>query len=161
MPREAEWEYAFRAGSTTAFWNGDDVESLATIGNIADASAAAKWKNYPDLSYAKLSDGFVFTSPVGNYPSNGFGLYDMHGNVWEWCSDWYGAYPDVAVSDPEGLMEGSRRVSRGGSWYFDAAYCRTALRSGNAPTLRRGDSGFRLALSFVGVPGESGQDQKK
>jgi formylglycine-generating enzyme required for sulfatase activity len=161
LPREAEWEYACRAGSTNAFWNGDDVESLATIGNIMDASAKAKWRNYPNLSYVERSDGFVFTSPVGNYPSNGFGLYDMHGNVWEWCSDWYGAYPDVSVSDPEGPIEGSRRVFRGGGWSNVAANCRSAVRSWNAPSHRRFDLGFRLALSFVGVPAESGQDQKK
>ena len=149
LPREAEWEYACRAGSTTAFWNGDDVESLATIGNIADASAKAKWKNYQNFSYVNRSDGFVFTAPVGNYPSNGFGLYDMHGNVWEWCSDWYGAYPDVAVSDPEGPMEGSLRVSRGGSWYDVAANCRAARRFGGVPSFRWYLYGFRLALSFV------------
>jgi formylglycine-generating enzyme required for sulfatase activity len=161
LPREAEWEYACRAGSPKAFWNGDDVESLATIGNITDASAKAKWKNLPDWPYVTRSDGFVFTAPVGNYPFNGFGLYDMHGNVWEWCSDWYGEYPDVAESDPEGPMEGSSRVFRGGGWFAGAANCRTAFRSGGTPAGRGLDYGFRLALSFVEVPTGSGQDQKK
>ena len=161
LPREAEWEYACRAGSTWAFWNGDNVESLATIGNIMDASAKAKWKNYPDFSYVEHSDGFVFTSPVGNYLSNGFGVYDMHGNVWEWCSDWYNAYPGVAESDPEGPMEGSHRVYRGGGWLFDAAFCRSAHRYGSDPSVRRRDLGFRLALSFVGVPDGSGPDKNK
>ena len=161
LPTEAEWEFACRAGTTTAFWNGDDFEGLTKIANIADASLQGKLKRYPNLAYQKSNDGFVFTAPVGQFPANPFGLHDVHGNVWEWCQDWYGGYESVAVTDPAGPPGGSYRVFRGGSWSRDAADCRSAFRSRLGPSFRWCYLGFRLALSFVGVPGESGQDKKK
>ncbi len=87
LPTEAEWEYACRAGTTTRYYSGDDPETLAKVGNVADATAKAK---FPDWKYTiKASDGYVFTSPVGSFQPNAFGLYDMHGNAWQWCADWY------------------------------------------------------------------------
>jgi formylglycine-generating enzyme required for sulfatase activity len=79
-------------------------------------------------------------------------LYDMHGNVWEWCSDWYGVYPKGSVSDPSGPSEGSDRVDRGGSWINGAANCRSARRSGYDPSDRSFNYGFRVALSSSGIP---------
>ena len=84
LPTEAQWEYACRGRTQTRFYFGDDEEDLAKYGNVADASAR---KKFPDWSWTiKADDGYVFTAPVGHYQPNGFGLYDMHGNVWQWCA---------------------------------------------------------------------------
>jgi formylglycine-generating enzyme required for sulfatase activity len=133
LPTEAEWEYACRAGSKTAFSFGDDKSSLGDYAWISDNS-----------------DGK--TQSVGEKKPNAWGLYDMHGNVWEWCSDWYGEHPGKAVSDPEGPEKGSRRVHRGGSWRFVAAYCRSARRGWRDPSGRSISFGFRVALSSPEIP---------
>ncbi len=133
LPTEAEWEYACRAGSKTAYSFGESSKSLGEYawfrGNSNDQ-----------------------THPVGEKKANAWGLCDMHGNVWEWCSDWYGDYPKGAVSDPKGPDEGSYRVSRGGSWYFSASLCRSAFRLGYDPSQRPDDDGFRVALSPSEIP---------
>ena len=128
LPTEAEWEYASRAGSSTAYCFGDDETRL---GEYA-------W-------YYKNSGST--THPVGEKRPNGWGLYDMHGNVWEWCNDWYGEYPSGSVTDPTGASSGSLRVYRGGSWDSLAAGCRSAFRLRFVPSLRCNDLGFRLVLS--------------
>ena len=147
LPTEAEWEYACRAGSTTLFTNGDDPEKLALIGNVADASARRK---YPDWTWTiKADDGCVYTSPVGSYAPNAWGLHDMIGNVWEWCEDGYQVdyYKTLnsPSNDPQGSSLASFRVIRGGCWFIHPRRCRPADRGGFAPGFRCSSLGFRLA----------------
>ena len=153
LPTEAQWEYACRAGTETPFHFGSDPDGLTAVGNVADGTAkAACTKNYSNLVYVDSHDGYVFTSPVGKYHPNAFGLCDMHGNVWEWCADWYDKdyYEDSPVDDPTGPTKGSGRVYRGGGWSSSAGGCRSADRSGNTPGRRYSLLGFRVAL----VPSE-------
>ncbi|MFM7738157.1 MAG: formylglycine-generating enzyme family protein, partial [Planctomycetota bacterium] len=117
LPTEAQWEYACRAGSKTAYSFGESSKSL---GDYAWFYGNSKGQ----------------THPVGEKKANAWGLYDMPGNVWEWCSDWHGEYPNGAVSDPVGPREGSGRVGRGGSWGDGAALCRSANRGGGDPSSR-------------------------
>ncbi len=125
LPTEAEWEYAARAGSTTAFSFGDDHSQLGEYAWYSENSG---------------ND----THPVGTRKANAWGLHDMHGNVWEWVQDWYGRYEAETVTDPVGPVSGSYRGARGGGWYDDAGYCRSAYRSHAAPVNRGHDLGFRL-----------------
>ena len=127
LPTEAEWEYACRAGTTTAYSFGENI--------------TAKDANYRDSN--------IFEPvAVGSYKSNAFGLYDMHGNVWEWCEDWYGEYPSVTVTDPKGRATGEHRVLRGGSFGNGASEARSSLRSYLTPTYRVNYVGFRLARTI-------------
>ncbi|MBQ7403130.1 MAG: SUMF1/EgtB/PvdO family nonheme iron enzyme [Lentisphaeria bacterium] len=137
LPTEAQWEYACRAGTTTALNNGKDLTS--SYGGCANLNDVA-W-------YYQNSGGK--THNVGQKRANAWGLYDMHGNVWEWCRDWYGAYPGGSVTDPAGPSSGSCRVVRGGSWYSYASSCRSADRNYYDPSLRNYYDGFRLALASV------------
>ncbi|MFM7740665.1 MAG: formylglycine-generating enzyme family protein, partial [Planctomycetota bacterium] len=133
LPTEAQWEYACRAGSKTAYSFGESSKSLRDYGWFGDNSNDQ-------------------THPIGKKKANAWGLYDMHGNVWEWCSDWSEEYSKSAVSDPTGPKEGSSRVTRGGGWGFEAAYCRSADRSRGIPSFRGNVIGFRVALSAFGIP---------
>ena len=130
LPTEAQWEYACRAGTTTA----------TAFGNSLSSRQANFNGNYP---YGGASKGPYLerTSDVGNYQPNGWGFYDMHGNVWEWCHDWYGAYGGD-VRDPTGPPSGSNRVVRGGSWNGDGGYCWSANRGGSTPSNRNSRAGF-------------------
>ena len=149
LPTEAEWEYCCRAGSETHFSTGDSLASLKDFGNMLDASYKGKYTIHTDQGFP-FDDGFVYTSPVGQFKANKFGLYDMHGNVWEWCNDWYGKdyYATSPPTDLGGPITGSYRVYRGGSWGFSAWYCRSAFRSIDEPSSRYDNLGFRLALSL-------------
>ena len=126
LPTEAEWEYAARAGTQTAYH----------FGNAADQLEQYGW--YKDNARNR-------THPVGQKQPNGWGLFDMHGNVWEWVHDWYGDYPGGAVTDPRGPEAGVGRVRRGGAWSSGARYHRVANRHGFAPVNRYNGLGFRLA----------------
>ncbi len=132
LPTEAEWEFACRAGSTTAFENGPITNTDC---------------NDPVLEYIGWYCGNAndWTHPVGDLISNNWGLYDMHGNLMEWCNDWYGDY-DGDETDPPGPGEGYNRVFRGGYWGDDAQYCRSAARSGAAPWVSA-PLGFRSVRS--------------
>ena len=145
LPTEAQWEYACRAGTSTIYHFGDDPKGLAKHGNVADGTLKKKFDGWDTI---KSSDGAVFTAAVGNYRPNGFGLYDMHGNVWEWCSDFYGEnyYKTSEREDPDGSSDGSFRVSRGGCWGDIASLCRSADRSRRSSGYRLDSMGFRLVL---------------
>ena len=148
LPTEAEWEYACRAGTTTRFWCGDTDVSLQGNANIADGSLKGKvhsgaTKNGPFVSW---DDDCPFTSPVGSFKANPWGLYDMGGNVWQWCADGYGPYQEGSSKDPEGKESAGSRVLRGGSWNNIPRHCRSACRVGNAPANRSGNYGFRVVL---------------
>jgi formylglycine-generating enzyme required for sulfatase activity len=140
LPTEAEWEYSCRAGTTTRFYSGDADDSLKAVANIADASFKAK---YPAATWAQgWDDDYPFTAPVGKFQKNAFGLYDMHGNVWQWCQDWYGSdyYKNSPRQDPQGPGAGASRVVRGGSFrnaprtLAPPAATASRPRSGTAPS---------------------------
>ena len=152
LPSEAEWKYASRAGSSQFYSFGDSEGELARFANVADATAKAKWGAiYPTVIYASGRDGSSFTSAVGSLQPNGFGLYDMHGNVYEWCGDWYDKdyYKTSPVVDPRGPSEGSNRVYRGGSWGGPSQYARSAIREKGTPGSRYSFGGFRVLRSSV------------
>jgi formylglycine-generating enzyme required for sulfatase activity len=129
LPTEAEWEYACRAGSTGLYCFGSDQKLLRFYA----------W--YADNANEK-------THPVGEKKPNRWGLYDMHGNIWEWCADWYGNYPPRAVIDPKGPETGTNRVLRGGSFHSPALFLRSAIRGYFAPSQRGLNIGFRAATTF-------------
>jgi formylglycine-generating enzyme required for sulfatase activity len=139
LPTEAEWEYACRAGTATPFNTGNNFTTGQ--GNYDG--------NYPYNPYDGNAKGEYRrrTTEVGSFPANAFGLYDMHGNVEEWCRDWYGDYPTGSVTDPTGARTGSERIIRGGDWFRYARQCRSANRSNDKPANRRSYRGFRVALS--------------
>jgi len=150
LPTEAEWEYACRAGTTTRYSNGDDPEKVTQIGNIADATYSAR---FPGSSGAKSSDGYAFTSPVGSFHPNAFGVYDMHGNAWEWCSDWYDPkyYAVSSKVNPTGPRSGKYRVTRGYCWGGVPVSVRSAKRDcfpPGGPT--QVDIGFRVVREVKG-----------
>ncbi|MHB1422903.1 MAG: formylglycine-generating enzyme family protein [Gemmataceae bacterium] len=128
LPSEAEWEYACRAGTKTRFYNGDDAEKLASVGNVADGTARKVFSGWTTID---AEDGYVYTAPVGKFKPNKFGLHDMHGNVWEWCLDWYGPYKmeqKIGAIHPrrerqaEGGLYGPRLASERGQDWFAVSY---------------------------------------
>ena len=145
LPTEAEWEYACRAGSTTRYYSGDDPEALATVGNVADGTAKAKYPNWWSAIAAK--DGYVYTAPVARFRADALGLYDMHGNVYEWCQDWYDKdyYQLSPVEDPLCLVKATQRVIRGGSWFSESARLPDGVPGRVRSGRRDGYLGFRVA----------------
>jgi formylglycine-generating enzyme required for sulfatase activity len=145
LPTEAEWEYAARAGTTTRYHSGDAPQSLLKAANIFDADAVRFWKKWKNHALAE-SDGYPFTAPAGSFMPNAFGIYDMHGNAWEWTGDWYddGYYAISPVNDPKGPSNGSVRVRRGGSWHTWPLYARSAYRNWNSQSTRYTLVGMRL-----------------
>jgi formylglycine-generating enzyme required for sulfatase activity/serine/threonine protein kinase len=148
LPTEAEWEYACRAGTTTRFHVGDKITT-------DQANYDGRYEYYGKKQRGRCRQE---TTEVGVFPANAWGLRDMHGNVWEWCADWYGPYPAEGVTDPQGPPDGSQRgrrggapernqrVLRGGSWFYGPEYCRAASRFWNKPDKSDDDQGFRVVL---------------
>ena len=149
IPTEAQWEYACRAGTTTPFHFGSELDGSQA--NCNGNNPYPKIKGWFGTTKNK-GPNLERTTSVGKYQANAWGLYDLHGNVLEWCSDWHGDYPTGSVTDPIGPATGSDRVIRGGSWYGVAVYCRSAYRYGLGPLDRYFSLGFRLALSSSGIP---------
>ena len=134
LPTEAQWEYACRAGTNTALNNGKNLTK--------DQGACP---NLDEVAWYDENSGKT-THEVGQKEPNAWGIYDMHGNVWEWCKDWVGQYPKDDVTDPTGAYSGSYRVLRGGCWCLSTKFCRSAGRFGYFPEARGDSFGFRLAL---------------
>ena len=140
LPTEAEWEYACRAGTTTRFFFGDTISANQT-----------NFDGNGNNPYGGNGQQEVYrgkTTPVGGLPPNAWGLYDMHGNVDEWCADWYGDYPRGDVIDPQGSQRGNRRVMRGGWYGSPVAYIRSDFRNDGWPTFRADYVGFRALMDF-------------
>jgi len=133
LPTEAEWEYACRAGTTTPFNTGNNV-----------TTAQANYNGEKPYGNRVKGEFRQKTMPPGSFSANAYGLHDMHGNVWEWCSDWYGDYSIGAHTNPEGASSGSDRVLRGGGWGSTARKCRSAARGHYNPDNRYDDVGIRL-----------------
>ena len=149
LPTEAEWEYAARAGTHTRYHSGDEPASLLTVANVFDADSAANWARWKEMALTG-HDGHAFTAPVGSFAPNAWGLFDMHGNAWEWVSDWYGedAYAKSANVDPQGPATGNVRVRRGGSWHTWPFYARASYRNYNASSSRYTLLGFRVVREW-------------
>jgi formylglycine-generating enzyme required for sulfatase activity len=135
MPTEAEWEYACRAGAKTPFHFGETIstDQANYNGNIYGDGKKGKFR--------------VKTTPVGSFPANAWGLHDMHGNVFQWCQDWNGDYPQKDAVDPQGPEKGQYRVLRGGSWFLSPRFCRSACRHWVVPGLRDDYCGLRVCFS--------------
>jgi formylglycine-generating enzyme required for sulfatase activity len=161
LPTEAEWEYACRAGSNSRYHFGNNPEELVRYGNVADQDRkpssgtstiasfdkdGKKTNTQIPFPFVSRRDGYKWTAPVGKFQPNAFGLYDMHGNVWEWCSDWYDEnyYGKSPVDDPQGASAGSFRVLRGGGFGVSPVALRCAGRSNVDPASRDDYGGFRV-----------------
>lgn len=156
LPTEAEWEYACRAGTASAYSWGDEIDcSKAMYENNS-------LKHPKCLEYIK-SRGLSSDQPatVKSYAPNAWGLYEMHGNVWEWCADWFGEYPAEAATDPRGPPAGSQKIRRGGSWYGYWFSCRSANRNPSHPASRYRTTGFRLVLDKLPTAEEKPKPTEK
>ena len=144
LPTEAQWEYACRAGTTTALNSGKDLSNSIQCAEMAEVGRYAYNSGNSGSSDGK--GGYSVHTKVGSYAPNAWGIYDMHGNVWEWCRDWYGNYATGAQIDPKGASSGSNRVPRGGCWNDGARSCRSACRGSTYPSGATYGLGFRPSM---------------
>jgi formylglycine-generating enzyme required for sulfatase activity len=151
LPTEAQWEYACRAGTSTPFHYGEQLSSKEA--NFDGNTPYLKREDViKGVDPATIAGPYLKrTTPVGSYKPNAWGIYDMHGNVWEWCSDWFSPvyYKNSPEADPGGPDKGSKKASRGGGWYYFAAGCRSASRYERAPGRKRNTEGFRVVCTQV------------
>jgi formylglycine-generating enzyme required for sulfatase activity len=148
LPTEAEWEYCCRAGTTLPHFFGPDPGAVSLFANFRDRSCdqpdgAEAW-SIKDKEY---DDGFPRVAPVGAFEPNAWGLYDMYGNVREWCLDWYAEYPKETQTDPRGPETGEARVERGSHWACPSRWCRSDWRSYDPPDKTSSGIGFRVVLA--------------
>jgi len=149
LPTEAEWEYASRAGQTNAYLWGNDSAAGEGWVNGSDHSSSNLFPLFPCYNW---SDGFVYTSPVGSFRPNAWGLSDMLGNALQWCGDWFGDYPTNPVTDPKGPATGKERILRGGSFVYGPKHTRCAFRGRNLPDFQNFYVGFRVLLETEAKP---------
>lgn len=135
LPTEAEWEYACRAGTQTAFWFGKTI-----------STEQANYSGNNVFPGGRRGNNREKTVPVGGFPANAFGLHDMHGNVWEWCQDWLAVYSRDPATDPKGPAEGGARILRGGSYVNKPEHCRSAFRYRAIPGFHCPTNGLRVAV---------------
>ncbi len=142
LPTEAEWEKAARGGLQGKRYPWGNETPDGTQCNYADKNTDFSWSD------KRVDDGYTFTAPAGSFPPNGYGLYDMAGNAWEWCQDWFDwdYYKDSPAKNPKGSSSGIDRVMRGGSWCNDATIIRCAFRGFILPNVPNHPRGFRLAM---------------
>jgi formylglycine-generating enzyme required for sulfatase activity len=152
LPTEAQWEYACRAGRTTALNSGKNLTSTSTDANMAEVGRYFYNGGYVGGTTAPAQNCTTAngTAAAGAYLPNAWGLYDMHGNVFEWCLDWSGTYPSAVVIDPVGVTSGGSRVLRGASWIYDASYCRSAYRASDTPSVHSKYFGLRVCSAPPG-----------
>jgi len=150
LPTEAQWEWACRAGSGDRFWWGPDEDKTGKVANVGDKTLKRVQPDWPRTAMP-MDDGHAFLAPVGSYRANGFGLHDMLGNVWEFCSTKFGPYPKNAVTDPADGDPKRGYAVRGGGWSNVAADVRCASRNADPPHFGHSNLGFRVAV-IIALP---------
>jgi sulfatase modifying factor 1 len=151
LPTEAEWEFACRAGTKTPFYFGETIST-----DQANYNGEAYFNGKKGVNREK-------TTPVGIFPANAWGLHDMHGNLWQWCQEWYGDYPQIDLVDPQGPEKGEKRVLRGGSWFDKPRYARSAFRFMEVPGRGGPNIGFRVCFFIeptIKAPDVKGEQPK-
>ena len=148
LPTEAEWEWSCRSKTASRWSSGNDLNSLEGVGNIEDKALTATNRYFVGFR-VNWNDGYPFTAPIGKFRPNKFGLYDMHGNVQEWCSDWFDTnfYLSSPLKDPKGPANGKFKVVRGGDWGGGYPACRSSARFWSDPSAAWCTTGFRVKIS--------------
>jgi formylglycine-generating enzyme required for sulfatase activity len=145
LPTEAQWEWSCRAGTATRYWWGDEEDKTGKVANVCDKTLKKVHAEWPRIAMP-MDDGYAFVAPVGSYRPNAFGLHDMIGNVWEFCSTHYGAYTKDAVTDPGDIDLKRGHAVRGGGWSNEPKDVRSGGRNADPPHFCHSNLGFRVAI---------------